>query len=92
MFRIVHLPDHIDDLVLALIRHKTWITVDGRQYESRLLNQYDLAEVIEGAHKALTPEQRRRAYRRWLWQEMQHEHGVVRRELCDLAAAPTQVL
>ena len=82
MFRIVHLPDNIDNLTLALIRHKTWITVDDHQYESKLLNQYDLAEVIEGAHEALTPDQRRRAYRQWLWEQMQHEHGVVWRELC----------
>ena len=84
MIRIQYLPDNLDTM---FIRHKTWITVNGQQYESRLLNQYDLAEVIEGAHDALKPDARLRAYRRWLWQEMRDEYGIIWTELSLLADA-----
>lgn len=84
MIRIQILPGNIDT---SMIRHKTYITVNGEQYESRLLNQFDLAEVVEGAYDALKPDARLRAYRRWLWHEMRDEFGIIWTELSLLADA-----
>ena len=64
-------------MTLAFIRHKTWITVNQRQYASRLLNQYDLAEVIEGAHEAADPGPTTACLSPLALGAIEHEQGVV---------------
>ena len=74
-----------------MIRHKTYITIANHpQYESRLLNQYDLAEVNSakaGVSEPIPDAFRQSSYRRWLWDNMQDDRNVIWRELSLLADA-----
>ena len=68
-------------------RHKTWITVGNEQYESRLLSQFELAELF--LHNATPPshQTRRREYRAWLKFQMTNHSSVIWYELSLLATA-----
>ncbi len=74
--------DSANDAKNDEIQHRVWTRIGDTHFRvSHLQNQFALAEF------AIEPEEAVRLFRRWLWQEMEHDRGVVWRELSELATA-----
>ena len=74
--------DSANDAKNDEIQHRAWTRIGDTHFRvSHLQNQFALAEF------AIEPEEAVRLFRRWLWQEMEHDRGVVWRELSELATA-----
>ncbi|MEM7133211.1 MAG: hypothetical protein AAF702_43325 [Chloroflexota bacterium] len=69
------------------IQHLTWTRIGDTEFRlSPLQNQFALAEIDPPVSESAAI----RAYRGWLWEEMQDEQNVVWREMCELVSACEQ--